>query len=110
MLRSTCTLRRQTSTKAGGGPSAVYADVSGQTNVACDVQPAGADVVLRFRQLGLVVNHTVYLAADIGAQASDLIVTGGRTYLVIEGGYEPGATGYLSWPAQAHVEEIVGAP
>ncbi len=111
MMRTTCTLRRQTSTKAGGGPVAAYADVSGQQNVACDVQPAGADEVLRFLQKGLVVSHTVYLAQDIGARASDVIATAdGRTFLVLGGGYEQGATGYLQWPAQVHAQEIVGAP
>ncbi len=111
MLRTTGTLQRQTSTKAGGGPVAAYADVAGAVDVPCDVQPAGADEVLRFLQKGLVVSHTVYLASDIGAVASDLFITAdGRTFLVLGGGYEPPATGYTQWPAQIHAQEIVGAP
>lgn len=109
MLRSSCTLQRQASTKAGGGPSASYANVQGAVNVPCNAQPAGADVVWRFLQRGLVVNHSVFLAQDIAARATDhLVMDDGRVFQLVEGGYEQGGAHYPQWPAVAHTKEVVG--
>lgn len=112
LLRSTATLRRQTSTKdtTGPGASVTYADVPGQTAVPCDVQPAGASVRQHFGQSSLVVSHHVYLAADIGAHATDILVVNGRTFQVVEGSYEPGASGYDEWPAVLHCCETPFGP
>ncbi len=111
MLRSVCTLKRQTSVKdTSGGPTQTFAPVVGATGVACDVQPASTDVRLRFAEMSMVVTSTIFLARDIGARASDRldVVQGNhtRSFLVVEGGYMAGAQGYWEWPAVCHAEEV----
>jgi len=106
MLRTACTLQRQTVTKdTSGGATRAWANVAGASDAPCDLQPASSAVRLQFQQQRQAVTHTLYLATDVGARAADRFVIGARTFLLIPGGYQAPAPGYGQWPAVAHVEE-----
>ncbi|MGH8358112.1 MAG: phage head completion protein [Pseudomonas sp.] len=103
--KQTVTLERETTTKdASGGPTQTWANVAGQVNVPCDVQPASGKVIARFLGKGLVVQYTIYLSQDIGARASDRLLFGTRNFQVVEGGYITGDM--AGWPATAFVQEV----
>lgn len=108
MCRTRVTLERQTSTKdPSGGPLQTFRAVPAATDVPCDIQPASAQVQQRYLRNDIVVDYTVFLTADIGALSSDrLSDSNGIKYLLVEGGYMAGATGYPLWPAVAHVKRL----
>ena len=102
----TVTLVRQTSVKdTSGGPRLAWAAV---TSCVGDLQSARGTVKERFAQLGLIVEYTLYLSADVGALASDGFRYQDRLFTLVEGGYETDPFRLTGWPATAHVHEIPG--
>jgi len=99
-------LERPTTVKdAGGGPRTAFAAVA---SCVGDLQPARGPVRERFAQLGIVVSHTLYLNAEVGALAGDRFRIGARLFTTVEGGYAPDDLGLTGWPATADVQEILG--
>jgi len=104
MFRTTGTLQRQVVAKdADGGKTSTWANVSGATAIACDIQPAGSSVVMRFAQRQMNCTHSVYVGGDIAARDTDRFVIGSRVFKIL--GYEPPAPGYSQWPGTLQVEE-----
>lgn len=108
MLRTTGTLRRKTPTNkdASGGMVMVYANVSGQVDVPCDIQPASGTVRMQFMEMQANVSHTVFTQADTGAKAGDVWYSNSRTFMFR--GKEVMAPGYPVWACKMHVEEQLG--
>jgi head-tail adaptor len=104
MLRSKGTLQRSTSTKdASGGRTLAWSDVSGSTDVRCDIQPASGSTVFKYAQMHIVVTHQILVAGDIGARADDRFTSGTRHFRII--GWAPPAPGYAQWPGKLDCEE-----
>lgn len=107
MLRTTGTLQRFTYTKGtSGGQVLTPANVSGATDIACDIQPASGRIQEQYRQQHLHVTHSIWLAEDVGARATDRFISGSRVFVIQ--GVRPPAPGYDSWPAVIDVQEEVG--
>lgn len=108
MLRTTGSLQRFTYTKGtSGGQVLTVVPVADATDIACDIQPASGNIQEHYRQLQLRVTHSIYLASDIGAKATDRFVSGTRTFVLH--GARPPAPGYSEWPMILDVEEKIGS-
>lgn len=102
LMTTTGNLERRTVTKGEMGGEEPTWSVQLSTE-RCDVQPAGADTLLKYARNNIVVTHRIFFTRDISARVTDRFVVGTRYFKVV--GYSPPGTGRFQWPAVIDAEE-----
>jgi head-tail adaptor len=74
LLNKVVTVQRPIVTKdASGGATRNFADVDGQAEVPCSIQPVSDQERIRFASRQLQVTHSVYFARDLDLERADVL-------------------------------------